>query len=169
MKSIHKYENIELVATHSDHLDEIIEIEWDPSNNDYVYKWTKDQHQEVIDSDDWYHLLIRDSTLNKTVGYVMLDGVASPHKCIELTRIAIKYKGQGYGGAAVSAIQELCFDHLKCHRLWLDVYSENSVAKALYMSKGFVYEGTLRENKMKNGNFHSMDIMSQLKHEFYNK
>jgi RimJ/RimL family protein N-acetyltransferase len=169
MEIITEHAGILLTPTRREDLDDVIRIEWDPSNHNYVYKWDHSQHGEIIDSDNWYHLLIVDSKTQETVGYVMLDGIKSPHDCIELTRIAIEKKGMGYGGKAIEAIQSLCFNQLNCHRLWLDVYSENTVAINLYTKKGFTFEGTLRQCKKKDGAYASMNIMSQLRPEYMDK
>ncbi len=166
MEIIMEYEGIILTPTAERNLDDVIRMEWDPANKDFVYKWTKDQHIEIIDSDNWYHLLIMDSQTKETVGYVMLDGIKSPHDCIELTRIAIEKKGQGYGKKSIEALKQLCFEKLGCNRLWLDVYSDNAIAIHLYETMDFLFEGTLRQCKKRDTGYASMNIMSMLQSEY---
>lgn len=165
-KLIMESEAILLYLTEASDLDKILEIEQDKDNKYFVYHWTKDQHYEKIIAKDWMHILILKRNTQEIIGYILLDGIHNAHKTIELTRIVIKEKGKGYGKQALKMIKKLCFQHLNCHRLWLDVFEDNKNAINLYTKEGFTYEGTLRECKKIKDNYHSMCIMSILEHEY---
>jgi diamine N-acetyltransferase len=95
-----------------------------------------------------------------------LVGLKNESNVLELKRIVLAEKGQGYGRASIKLIKKLCFEKLGCHRLWLDVNDLNVRAKALYESEGFKLEGKLRECVKKDGKYISLFIMSILKHEY---
>ncbi len=147
-------------------LDEVIKIEHSEENKNFVYQWSKEQHIDKIMDEDWLHITIVDNDQQKIVGYILLEGIKSPHETIELTRITINEKGKGYGRKAVRLVKRLCFENLNCHRLWLDVFEENKNAIRLYETENFVYEGTLRECKKYGNHFYSMRVMSMIKQEY---
>src|SRR5690606_24415615 len=100
------------------------------------------------------------------VGFLILIGCRSQHQSLELKRMVIRTKGQGYGRAALRVAKKVAFDDLGAHRLWLDVKKPNTRAKALYDSEGFVVEGELRESVKVQGGFESLTVMSMLQAEF---
>ena len=81
-----------------------------------------------------------------SAGFVILQGCRNPHGSVELKRIVLQPKGQGYGRTCVRLLAQMAFRDLGAHRFWLDVKSANTRALALYRSEGFVEEGRLRES-----------------------
>ena len=59
-------------------------------------------------------------------------------------------------------VKAFTFDQLGYHRLWLDVVASNQRAKKLYLSEGFVIEGTLREAYKHSQGYKDMLILSVL-------
>ncbi len=165
-KGVIEQEDIIFCLTEIKDLDRVMTIEGDKSNNGFVYQWTKEQHIETIESDDWLHLLIIHKASQNIIGYILLESIKNEHESIELTRITIKEKGKGYGRKALELIKKLCFEELGCHRLWLDVFEENKVAINLYEKAEFKYEGTLRDCKKYGEKYYSMRIMSMLYPEY---
>ena len=103
---------------------------------------------------------------DKLIGHMLIFGVKNENKSLELRRIAINEKGFGFGREALQLLKILCFEELKFHRLWLDVYDDNSRAFKLYESEGFVQEGLLRDKfKTKNG-YRSQRVYSILESEY---
>lgn len=147
-------------------LDRIIEIEGEEENKRFVYVWSKEQHLQVIENPDEIHLVIREKEGERIVGYILLAGIESEDKAIELRRITISEKGKGYGRESMGLIKKYCFEDLKCHRLWLDLFEDNITAKNLYLSEGFLQEGLLRECKKSKDGYRSMIIMSMLDREY---
>jgi diamine N-acetyltransferase len=74
-------------------------------------------------------------------GHVILRGLRSVDRSIELMRIVISEPGQGMGRKVLRAIIDKVFDEQGAHRLWLDVFEHNSRARHVYRSVGFVEEG----------------------------
>lgn len=73
-------------------IDYIMKTESDPSNSPYVFQWTYDQHKAAMENPDILHLLIEDKDTSEPAGYMIVAGVLSPHKSIELMRIAVSKK-----------------------------------------------------------------------------
>lgn len=71
-------------------------------------------------------------------------------------------RGRGYGTEMLRALVGFGFDHLRLHRIWLDVYETNPGARRVYERVGFVHEGTLRQAMFREGEFvdvHRMAIL----------
>ncbi|MGA8514101.1 MAG: GNAT family protein [Burkholderiaceae bacterium] len=98
-------------------------------------------------------------------------GCRSQHQSLELKRMVVQAKGQGYGRAALRVAKRVAFDDLHAHRFWLDVKLRNGRAQAFYDSEGFVVEGTLRDAvriRLEDGKagFDSLVVWSMLQTEF---
>jgi RimJ/RimL family protein N-acetyltransferase len=102
----------------------------------------------------------------RPAGYVIMRGLASPNRNIELKRIAIADPERGLGRRVLAAIFEEVFDKLGAHRLWLDVFPHNQRAQHLYQSVGFVQEGVLRECVKFGDRYDSLILMSMLEPEY---
>ena len=150
--------------TGPEYLDMIIDMEKDNSN--FVYIWSRERHIEAIKNDDEMHISIINSVDRKLVGYILLAGIGGEDDVLEFRRMAIADKRKGYGRVGVKFIKRYCFELLKCHRLWLDVYTDNENAINLYRSEGFIQEGILRDCKKDKGRYRSMIIMSMLEQEY---
>jgi len=106
---------------------------------------------------------------NELIGHIILFGLNNKDKSLEFKRITINQKGFGYGREALKLLKQLCFEDLKYHRLWLDVYDDNVRAIGLYESEGFVQEGLLRDDTKIGNTYRSQRIYSLLEHEFLKK
>ena len=103
---------------------------------------------------------------SQIVGYVILFCIHNPDQSIQLKRIAIKQKGFGFGKQTIRLIKDMVFNQFQAHRLWLDVMVYNTRAFALYLSEGFVEEGTLRQSLKQKDRFIDLKVMSILKQEY---
>ena len=72
----------------------------------------------------------------------------------------------GFGRESVRLLKQICFEKLKFHRLWLDVYDDNERAIKLYESEGFIKEATLRDNVKTEKGYRSQRIYSMLENEY---
>lgn len=157
---------LQLRLTEESDLDWVLETERHPENRDYVYNWSRERHLACIDSKDEAHFMVLRKPDLAPVGYVILSDLESQHDVISFDRIVIREKGKGYGRQTVRVVTKLCFEQYGCHRLWLDVFDNNPQAKMLYESEGFVFEGTLRDCKKREGNRLSMHVLSMLASEY---
>ena len=136
----------------------------EPENMTFIGAYSFESHQQVIDNKDELHLTF--ATNERLIGYAILMGLENPNNAIELKRITIAEKGKGYGRAALKLIKNYCFEQLKCHRLWLDVFDFNERARHLYRSEGFVEEGIIRECIKREDGYKNLVLMSVLKQEY---
>ena len=165
MKSVlMEMDGLMFCTTRPEYLDLIRSIE--KSNSDFVFVWPKERHMEAISREDEVHISIIDAFANELIGYMILAGVGGEDRSLEFRRMAISVKGKGYGRISVRFIKKYCFEVLKCHRLWLDAYTDNERAIGLYHSEGFVQEGIIRECKKHGDGYRSMVIMSMLENEY---
>lgn len=135
---------IAFVPTTAADLAYVLAVERHPDNAPYIGQWSQAEHQAAIDSPNDRHWLIR--AADQTVGYLIASGVGSPHNILNLTRLVVTVKGQGYGRAALRLLKHYAFIQCGLHRLQLDVKCNNPRAYGLYLSEGFVKEGEMRES-----------------------
>ncbi|WP_350344291.1 GNAT family protein [Proteinivorax tanatarense] len=155
-----------LSYTTDEHLPIVIDME--KKNSKFVFSWTEEQHKKEIADPDKLHLVIKSKLNDRLLGYIIIGGLKSKDKSMELKRIVVNEKGCGYGKESIGLIKKFCFDVKGFHRLWLDVFDDNKAAIRLYLKEGFVKEGLMRECKKNGEAYRSMFLMSILEHE-YNK
>ena len=73
--------------------------------------------------------------------------------------------GHGYGSEATKLMLEYGFRKLGLHRIELLVLDFNQRARYMYKKSGFAQEGTLREARLVDGNWHDIILMSVLERE----
>lgn len=151
--------------TNNDDLLTLIKWENDIENKDFIFQYSISKHQQVIENKDQLHLKLIDNQ-GITIGFVILRGLLNPNLSVELKRIIINEKGKNYGKITLRLLQNLVFEKLKKHRLWLDVFTDNPRAQHVYQSVGFVQEGVKRECIKSGNNFRSLIIMSILRQDF---
>jgi diamine N-acetyltransferase len=157
---------VRLRPTMSSDLEFVLSLEQDPENLPYITPWERTQHEAAIRFPDFRHFIVEGGEGLEAVGFVILIGCKSRHQSLELKRMVVRSKGQGFGRAAVRMVKKVAFDDLGAHRLWLDVKMKNTRAKALYDGEGFVQEGLLRESVRIEEGFESLYVMSMLAPEF---
>ena len=99
-------------------------------------------------------------------GHVILRGIQSPNRSVELMRIVVAEPGRGLGRRVLEAVIAKAFHELPAHRLWLDVYEHNARARHVYRSVGFIEEGVLRECIRLEDRYASLVVMSMLEGEY---
>jgi RimJ/RimL family protein N-acetyltransferase len=127
-------------------LDFVATVETDARNLPFITPWERTQHEGAVRFPDFRHFVVEAGAQWAAAGFVILQGCRNPHRSVELKRIVLQPKGQGYGRACVRLLKRMAFHDLHAHRFWLDVKSLNTRALALYASEGFVEEGRLRES-----------------------
>jgi diamine N-acetyltransferase len=157
---------VRLRPTMQSDLEFVLSLEHDDVNLPFITPWDRVQHEGAIRFPDFRHFVIEGGAGLEAIGFLILIGCRSRHQSLELKRMVVRDKGQGFGRAALRVAKKVAFDELKAHRLWLDVKAHNTRAKALYDSEAFVVEGTLREAVRVADGFESLVIMSMLQPEF---
>ncbi|GGM18289.1 N-acetyltransferase [Paraliobacillus quinghaiensis] len=105
----------------------------------------------------------------KHIGWVDLKNIDKLNKHAELG-IAIgdkNYWGKGFGLAAMREMLIWGFNELELNKIWLRVEVDNKKAIKSYKRSGYVEEGILRQDRLRNGEFVDRLRMSILKQEFF--
>ena len=157
---------VRLRPTMQSDLEFVLSLEQDPENLPFITPWERTQHEAAIRFPDFRHFIVEGGAGLEAVGFAILIGCKSRNLSLELKRMVVRSKGEGYGRAALRVAKKIAFDDLGAHRFWLDVKQPNTRAKALYDSEGFVVEGILRDAVRVPGGFESLVVMSMLRPEF---
>lgn len=165
MNTLIANDHIKLVCTTKQDLPFVIEAENASENAQFVTQWTREEHLDTLHDPDMLHLLVKNEH-DETVGYVIIKGLIHQQDNIELARIVVTAKGFGYGKSVLSLVKKWSFEVHGAHRLWLDVVEDNSRARHVYQSQGFVYEGMLRESIKTGDCYESLILMSILAREY---
>lgn len=158
--------SITFQPTTTNDLDYVLEQEQHPDNRRFIHQWPREKHLATLDNEDSAHWIVEADS--QRVGYVILNGLTSPHNAIELARMVISEKGHGYGRQTLREIKRIVFEEWGKHRLWLDVFTYNERARSLYQSEGFIEEGTWRDAVLFDGEYVSLVFMSILESEYKN-
>lgn len=140
----------------------VLQTERDPENVHLVGQSTEEEHRAAFRDKDKAHWIIEDDSDGRSIGYIILAGLRNSHANLELRRIVISERGCGFGREALRLLKKLAFERLGAHRLWLDVFDYNTVARNLYRSGGFVEEGILRQCYRMGDQYESLIVMSLL-------
>ena len=151
-------------------LDFVISVELDSQNLPFITPWERMQHEGAVRFPDFRHFIVEGGEQYASIGFVILQGCRNPHRSVELKRLVLQAKGQGYGRACVRLLKQMAFRDLHAHRFWLDVKMLNTRALGLYASEGFVEEGRLRESVRLGAHgadgYDSLVVMSLLDREY---
>ena len=104
----------------------------------------------------------------KHIGWVDLKNIDTLNKHAELG-IAIgdkNYWGKGFGMSAMKEMLFWGFYELGLNKIWLRVEVDNDKAIKSYKRMGYIEEGILRQDRLRNGVFVDRLRMSILKGEF---
>jgi len=148
----------------------ILAIETLPQYRAFVGRWSEARHRATLAGDDARYFVVDDDCGEgepaEIAAYAILRGFAESSNAIELKRIAVRTPGCGTGRRFLEDLIRMVFEEFHAHRLFLDVFESNARARHLYESLGFVYEGTLREAALVDGEYHSLCLMSLLRGEY---
>jgi RimJ/RimL family protein N-acetyltransferase len=116
------------------------------------------------DRSDRVDLAIRDPADDRWLGEVVLMDVDPANRSaafrIALAREALT--GRGLGREAARLLLAWAFDHLRLHRVSLEVYAFNARAIHVYEALGFRHEGRLRQALWQDGAWHDALVMGML-------
>ena len=157
---------VRLRPTMQSDLEFVLSLERDPENLPYITPWERIQHEAAIRFPDFRHFIIEAGDGLDAGGFMILVGCRNQHQSIELKRMVVRDKNQGFGRAALRVAKKIAFDDLGAHRFWLDVKKRNVRARSLYDTEGFVVEGELRQAVKVQGGYDSLVVLSMLQEEF---
>lgn len=111
------------------------------------------------DSNDRYDFLIV-APDGRIIGESVISDIEPELRCANF-RICLFHpaeRGKGIGSWAIQTTRDFAFEHLKLHRLYLDVFSFNPRAERAYRAAGFRREGVLRD-AVRDGDSYGDDIL----------
>jgi diamine N-acetyltransferase len=161
-----QHARVRLRPTMQSDLDYVLTLERDPENLPYITPWEKIQHEAAIRFPDFRHFIIETGPALERGGFLILIGCRNQHQSIELKRMVVQTKHQGFGRCALREVKKIAFDDLGAHRFWLDIKKRNTRAQALYVSEGFVFEGELRQAVKVSDGYDSVIVMAMLQEEY---
>jgi diamine N-acetyltransferase len=143
----------------------IIVTEHSPDLREFTGAWTSEEHAAAMSDPNTHYLIALDDSGN-AIGYIILRGLRSEHRGIELQRIVMTSPGRGHGKEVLRLLLNKVFNEFGAHRLWLDVFETNLRAQHVYRSVGFQQDGVLREAVFRDGAFRTLFLMSILDREY---
>lgn len=139
-----------------------------PEFHTFVGCWTEEQHRRAMqDADVLYRMAyVPQEDGEERCGFVILRGLALPHRNIQLKRFVVAQPGHGMGQAILRDVMRFAFEDKGAHRLWLDVFPTNARALHLYRKHGFQQDGIFREAVYRDGEYHSLLLLCILDREY---
>jgi UDP-4-amino-4,6-dideoxy-N-acetyl-beta-L-altrosamine N-acetyltransferase len=128
---------------------------------------------------NWYERQLGDSSeinlivakLDGTpIGTVSIYDIDRRNRKAEWGRVLIgdpTMRGEGIGSEIEILILQYAFEHLNLHKLYCEVFVENTSAVALYKNFGFKEEGILRDHVFKGGRYVDVQTLSMLESEYF--
>jgi diamine N-acetyltransferase len=144
---------------------QIVAIEQIPEYRNYIGAWPAEEHLRAMAGADNEYFVAYDEEAT-VEGFVILQAIHSEHHSLYLKRIAVRTPNRGFGRALLEYAISRAFLHHRAHRFWLDVFETNARARRVYESYGFRYDGVMREAILRDGEYHTLALMSLLDREY---
>lgn len=114
-----------------------------------------------------FGVFLRDT--NRYIGNVGLINVSFEHNRADISYYIDKdYMNKGYATEASKAMLEYGFGRYGFHKIQGVCMSCNPASRRVMEKLGMKFEGTLREDLLKDGIYYDIDRLSILKSEYYN-
>jgi diamine N-acetyltransferase len=156
-----------LRCTTPDDLRFLTEIEQRFGELGFVHSDDVCTHQRQMNDPDYAYYTVEQG--ENLAGYVIMRGLTSTNRSLELKRIVIAEPGHGLGRQVLRGVIDKAFCDFRAHRLWLDVFEDNHRARHVYRSLGFVEENTPGKCFKNRDQNRSLVVMSMLKGEHRQK
>ena len=146
-------------------------------NNPELRKYFREHREISPDMQlDWYENRVSNNqnqvdfeirTSNVLIGHCGLYYIKWKDRVAEFTIYIgdMRYRNGGYGSDALRTLIKYGFDELNLHRIWCEVYSNNT-AIDVYRRLGFKDEGILRQHHWCNGGYLDSHMLGLLREEW---
>jgi RimJ/RimL family protein N-acetyltransferase len=148
-----------------DDIPAILALERSPMAREFVGQWSEERHRATLAGGDARYYLSK-TEWDDMQAYVILRGIHEDSRAIELKRIVVAVPERGLGRRILQELIGIAFRELGAHRMFLDVFEDNTRARHLYESLGFQYEGVMREAANRDGHWCNLHLMSILESEY---
>lgn len=165
MKQLFKTSRLRVREAKETDIDFIMSQESHIDNCSFVFQESYEIHVKQMESKQLGLWMIEKIKNEEPVGF-MLVNIDKDSEVMELRRIAISEKRDGFGEEIIKGLMGYAFDAIGMNRFWLDVFTDNIRGIALYKKLGMVYEGTLRESHKDQNGYRSQMVFSLLKREY---
>jgi RimJ/RimL family protein N-acetyltransferase len=151
-------------ATEAD-IPAIMAIERTPGFEDFVGRWTAEQHAAEMARDSTRYFVLRDGA--EVTAFAIFQHIGEPDRRVHLKRIVARDAGQGAGTRLLSSALDWLYTETETNRVDLDLFVENERARRTYEKLGFVVEGRLRDyHRTVDGRIRDALIMSILRKDW---
>jgi diamine N-acetyltransferase len=148
-----------------DDIPAILALERTPMAREFVGQWSEDRHRATLVGGDARYF-VSETEWSEVQAYAILRGISENSRAIELKRIVVAVPERGLGRRMLKELMRIAFREVGAHRLFLDVYEDNSRARHLYESLGFQYEGLMRHAARREDLWCNLCLMSILESEY---
>jgi len=134
---------------------------------DLVYPLSEEMEEDWISRiglrGDEAHMIVEARKGHRPIGIISVSEIDGRNASARL-RIRLEEGSwdKGYGAEAVGGTARFMFDRLNMRRVWLRVDEGNARAIRCFESCGFVLEGVLREDHIRDGGWKNSLVMSLL-------
>ena len=151
-------------ATQAD-ISAIMAIERKPGFEDYIGRWSEEQHGAEMAKDSSRYFVLRDGGAVKA--FAIFQHIGKPDLRVHLKRIVASEAGRGAGSRLLQSALDWLYTETETNRVDLDLFVENARARRAYEKLGFVVEGRLRDyHRSDDGTFRDMWLMSILRRDW---
>ena len=94
---------------------------------------------------------------HKVIARVSIEKTYPKHNCIEIGgSLHPDYQGKGYAREFCLAFINYLFNYKSLHRIHIHIWAGNTASRKLFKRVGFVFEGTNKEARFKNGKYYDV-------------
>jgi RimJ/RimL family protein N-acetyltransferase len=158
-------DNVTTERATPDDIPAIMAIERTPGFEDFVGRWSHEQHAAELAKDSTRYFVLRDG--GEVKAFAIFQMIGEPDRRVHLKRIVAKDAGQGSGTRLLSSALDWLYTETETNRVDLDLFVENERARLTYEKLGFVVEGRLRDyHRSVDGRIRDALIMSILRRDW---
>lgn len=144
----------------------IMAIERRPGFEDYVGRWSDEQHSAEMANDSSRYFILRDKG-GAVQAFAIFQKIGEPDLRVHLKRIVASEAGQGAGSRLLQSALDWLYTETDTNRVDLDLFVENERARRAYEKLGFIVEGRLRDyHRSVDGRIRDALIMSILRKDW---
>jgi RimJ/RimL family protein N-acetyltransferase len=143
----------------------IMAIERTPGFEDYVGRWSHEQHAAEMTKNSSRYFVRRES--GDVQAFAIFQKIGDPDLRVHLKRIVASEAGQGAGSRLLQSALDWLYTETETNRVDLDLFVENERARRAYEKLGFLVEGRLRDyHRSVDGRLRDALIMSILRKDW---
>ena len=139
-----------------------------PYEDGMAEQWISTHEKSCVDN-NLYTLAIVMKETNALMGCISLSLNKGKHKGEVGYWLGLPYWGKGYCTEAVNAVIAFAFDTLNINKVIGRYFTSNPASGKVMEKAGMAYEGTMREDVIKDGRFYDIGFRSILRKEYLDR